>query len=121
MFICESNRSSCIIGVYVDVLLITGANQNLIKKIVSALESKYRLHKRNDLNEFLRIKVQTSEDGTLTLCQEKYIEEILAEFGMSECNSVDTSMKVGFDFSKFTIDKSLETKAGSVNPSVVCF
>ncbi|XP_049855294.1 uncharacterized protein LOC126335864 [Schistocerca gregaria] len=42
------------------------------------------------LNNFLGIKIKQYEDGAIMISQEKYTEEILQRFRMSECNTIST-------------------------------
>ena len=46
------------------------------------------------LHHFLNMEIYQQDDGVFIICQKKYAENILAEFGMIDCKPMSTSFVV---------------------------
>jgi hypothetical protein len=79
------------IAVYVDDFLIFGTDEAEIMKIKKQLCSEFKMKDLGEAKQCLGIRI-TREANQISLDQEKYIEEILERFGMSNCRSVKTPL-----------------------------
>nr|GEV95975.1 ribonuclease H-like domain, reverse transcriptase, RNA-dependent DNA polymerase [Tanacetum cinerariifolium] len=95
----RSKTSTLIVGVYVDDLIITSTPRKEIDLFKSQMEDKFE---RNDLGllayylgtEVTRIEV-TQIGGVITIRQTGYINKILKETSMMECNDTKIPMDPG--------------------------
>jgi hypothetical protein len=71
--------------VYVDDILVGGSDR-LVKEISSNLQRKFQMTE-NEVNHFLGIRVTRTEDGTITLSQDAYIDKLITTFEMSDCKT----------------------------------
>ncbi|GJW88262.1 ribonuclease H-like domain-containing protein, partial [Tanacetum coccineum] len=78
--------------VYVDDIVITGNNNEEIKRVKEFLSSKFQIKDLGNLKYFLGIEVLESK-GNLYLTQRKYCLEVLAEFGMLACRPCGTPIE----------------------------
>ncbi|CAH9106827.1 unnamed protein product [Cuscuta europaea] len=67
--------------VYVDDLLITGSNPDMISSFKSSLASTFPVKDLGHMKYFLGLEVARSERG-IFLCQRKYVLDILTETGL---------------------------------------
>ncbi|KAM0055171.1 putative RNA-directed DNA polymerase [Helianthus debilis subsp. tardiflorus] len=79
---------TCLI-IYVDDMIITGNDEEEIKKLKKSLFTEFEMKDLGRLKYFLGIEVLRSQQG-IFICQKKYIIDLLAEIGMIDCKPVDT-------------------------------
>uniref|UniRef100_A0A8R7R4R1 Reverse transcriptase Ty1/copia-type domain-containing protein n=1 Tax=Triticum urartu TaxID=4572 RepID=A0A8R7R4R1_TRIUA len=92
--------SDCLlIGVYVDDLLITGADEREIGRFKKQMKELFKMSDLGLLSYYLGIEVRQSKDG-ITLCQEAYALKILQNCGMEDCNPSQTPMEARLKLSK---------------------
>ena len=95
-----TGRSKILIGLYVDDLLIASEDESAIRGLKEGLQEVFKMTDIGDVNTVLGIKIQRNrEKGTLTMSQQKYVEDILKRFNMSEAKGKATPMEVGLKFS----------------------
>ncbi|GJW13239.1 ribonuclease H-like domain-containing protein [Tanacetum coccineum] len=85
--------------VYEDDIVITGNNNEEIKKVKEFLSSKFLIKDLGTLRYFLGIEVLES-NGNFYLTQRKYCLEVLAEFGMLACRPCGTPIETKESTSK---------------------
>ncbi|XP_019240170.1 PREDICTED: uncharacterized protein LOC109220162 [Nicotiana attenuata] len=71
-----------VILVYVDDLLITGSNEQLITEAKEILHQQFKLKDLDELRYFLGIEILGSNTGVV-LNQRKYVLELISEMGLS--------------------------------------
>ena len=76
-----------LILLYVDDLLITGNNEEIIQECISKLKATFEMIDLGLLHYYLGMQVYQYKDCTY-LNQSKYISDILQKFGMEECRYV---------------------------------
>jgi len=80
----------CIIALYVDDLILIG-HEELLTQIKQQLHKRFKMSDLGELRYALGIEViRDSTANTITLSQEKYIEDILAKYGFSNAKPVQT-------------------------------
>ena len=83
------NNSCIIICLYVDNMLISGTNLQVVINTKSFLRSKFDMKDLRKAKVFLGIKITRTLNG-LNLFQEHYIEKILKRFEHIDCKPVST-------------------------------
>ena len=89
---CE-NGKILIIAVYVDDLLILSNNKGEKQNLKADLMKRLKMKDLGEAHYCVGIHIQRDRDtGTISLDQEKYIEQVLNRFNMTECNGVSTPL-----------------------------
>ncbi|KAK1418159.1 hypothetical protein QVD17_27298 [Tagetes erecta] len=83
---------TCLI-IYVDDMIITGNDEEEMKKLKASLSKEFEMKDLGRLKYFLGIEVLRSKKG-IFICQQKYILDLLAETGMIDCKPATTPMMV---------------------------
>jgi len=76
-----------IILVYVDDMMITGNDINLIQETKRTLQSSFKMKDLGELKYFLGIEFARSQKG-IVMHQRKYTLEIISEAGLSAANQL---------------------------------
>ncbi|CAB1101179.1 unnamed protein product [Ectocarpus sp. CCAP 1310/34] len=80
-----------ILTVYVDDILITGGDQQLVDQKKKELTDRFEMADMGEGKRILGIDVERDyEQGTLAISQEHYVNTLLERFGMQEANPVST-------------------------------
>ena len=74
--------------VYVDDVLVTGSSPELITCAKNDLKTRFEMTDSGKCCFVLGIELVDGPDGSVTMCQRRYIEDILKRFGMDECKAV---------------------------------
>lgn len=90
-FVFKKSGSILIVSLYVDDLIFTGNNENMIQQFKKDMMSTYEMNDMGLLHYFLGIEVSQSKDG-IFISQKKYAENILKKFNLLRCNSVATPL-----------------------------
>ncbi|KAG2962578.1 Retrovirus-related Pol polyprotein from transposon TNT 1-94 [Phytophthora cactorum] len=74
--------------VYVDDVLITGSSPELISRTKNDLKTRFEMTDSGKCAFVLGIELVDGPDGSVTMCQRRYVDDILKRFGMDECKAV---------------------------------
>ncbi|CAJ2649847.1 unnamed protein product [Trifolium pratense] len=85
----SDNGDILIVSVYVDDLIVTGSNQSLIDYFKQSMTTKFAMSDLGKMKFFLGVEVCQTDEG-IFIHQKKYASEILAKFGMEDCNAVSS-------------------------------
>ena len=84
--------------VYVDDVLVTGSSNDLIAQTKNDLKMRFEMTDSGKCTFVLGIELVDGLDGSVTMCQRRYIDDILKRFGMSDCKAtvspVDLSLRL---------------------------
>jgi hypothetical protein len=95
LYIRKEDSFFTTIGVYVDNIPIASNSSSHMKKAINQLKEKFPVKDLGSLEYFLGIRVTRNRvDGTLTLSQQKLIEDILLKYEMADCKPIHTPMIV---------------------------
>ncbi|GAU26480.1 hypothetical protein TSUD_294490 [Trifolium subterraneum] len=78
-------NSILIVSVYVDDLIYTGNNQEMMDDFKRSMREKFAMSELGKMKYFLGIEVNQGKHG-IFIHQQKYAYEILKRFGMQDCN-----------------------------------
>ncbi|XP_039827156.1 uncharacterized protein LOC120688863 [Panicum virgatum] len=87
-----SRRSVLLVGVYVDDLVIAGADAEEVEEFMAAMKQRFDMSDLGLLSFYLGIEVRQSASG-ISLSQAHYAKRILELGDMVGCNSVHTPME----------------------------
>jgi hypothetical protein len=93
LFFHKAALGIAILLVYVDDILITGSDLQLIEQLQQRLKSSFHMKDLGPLQHFLGLEVQHCLNVPL-LHQHKYAQELLSLVGLQDGNSVLTPMEV---------------------------
>eukprot|EP00253_Pinus_taeda_P020355 PITA_20355 len=91
-------NSLIILVLYVDDLILTGSDPNLIKHVKSSLKKKFEMTDLGHLHYFLGLQVLQSKEG-ISLSQSKYACDILRHFHMEDCKPAPSPFQSGVKLS----------------------
>uniref|UniRef100_A0AAV1VJD8 Reverse transcriptase Ty1/copia-type domain-containing protein n=2 Tax=Peronospora matthiolae TaxID=2874970 RepID=A0AAV1VJD8_9STRA len=74
--------------VYVDDVLVTGSSTELIMRTKSDLKARFEMTDSGKCAFVLGIELVDNDSGSVTMCQRRYVEDVLKRFGMSDCKAV---------------------------------
>jgi len=81
---------------YVDDMLLTGNNKDLLSSFVDSLHKEFRMKDMGQLHYFLGIQAHQHSEG-LFLHQEKYAIDLLIAAGMADCAPMPTPLPLQLD------------------------
>ena len=74
--------------VYVDDVLVTGSSPELIAHTKDRLKMRFEMTDSGKCAFVLGIELLNGTDGSITMCQRRYVDDILKQFGMDNCKAV---------------------------------
>jgi hypothetical protein len=96
--------------IHVDDLLLASNSKEAIRKVKAELASHFKIHDQGPTTSILGIKVERDRAArSMCLSQPGYIQSILEQFGMSDCNPAQTPMD---ENQKLSIRMSPDTPEG---------
>lgn len=84
---------------YVDDILITGSDSDLIHELQENLKTSFHMKDLGSLKYFLGLELHPTPSGIL-LNQQKYAQDLISLAGLESCNSVLTPLEVNLKLSK---------------------
>eukprot|EP00752_Nemacystus_decipiens_P002677 g2503.t1 len=85
-----------ILLVYVDDILLTGTNEDLVTTIIAQMKERFETVDLGDAKFILGMAIQRNLDaGTILLTQESYTKAVLAKFGMADAHATKSPAEVG--------------------------
>lgn len=107
---------------YVDDIIITCSNAQLIQQVIDNLESTFALKDLSKLNYFLGIQATKNQSG-LHLSKYKYVADLLGKTGLEDCTPFSTPMAFRIfltktDNDRFLIFLCIEALLGHYNMSL---
>eukprot|EP00253_Pinus_taeda_P006537 PITA_06537 len=91
-------KSLIILVLYVDDLILTGSDPNLINHVKSSLKKKFEMTDLGHLHYFLGLQVLQSKEG-ISLSQSKYACDLLRHFHMEDCKPAPSPFQYGVKLS----------------------
>jgi hypothetical protein len=79
-----------IIVCYVDDIMGTGTNEKMFTHLLNGLKKELDVVLLGEINGCLGMKVTRSDDGSILLNNEIYVNNMLETFEMTDCNFADT-------------------------------
>lgn len=90
-----------IVAIYVDDLLVFASNRATKERLKHQLMSEFKMTDNGEAKFVLGMEIERDRvSGTISVCQRKYIRDVLDRFGMSDCNPVSTPVDINQKLSK---------------------
>ena len=88
-------ESQCVLVlVYVDDVLVIGSSHEMIARTRDDLKTRFEMTDSGKCTFALGIELVDGADGSVTMCQRRYEDDILKRFGMDNCKAVDMSSRL---------------------------
>lgn len=91
LYVKKGAQDFLIVCLYVDDLIYVGTNPYMVKEFKEAMMKEYEMTDLGLMKYFLGIQVRQSK-GEIFMSQEKYLDEVLRNFQMSNCKSISTPL-----------------------------
>jgi hypothetical protein len=96
----NGTMSKLIIGMHVDDGIVCASSQEIYEKFIADLQTDFVLSSHGVLEWYLGCKIhQNLQEGTVTINQEKYANDVLNRFNMHEAKPVSTPCEAGLHLS----------------------
>jgi hypothetical protein len=116
-YVKSFKNSYIILLLYVDDMLIAGANMEEINKLKNQLSKQFAMKDLGATKQILGMRIiRDRANSTLKISQAKYVKKILSRFSMDEAKSISTPLGSHF---KLTKDQSPKTDKEKVYMSKV--
>ena len=96
LFVYLKGKDLMFLLLYVDDMLLTGNNSDLLNSLLSSLNKDFRMKDMGMLYYFLGIQAHYHSEG-LFLHQEKYALDLLVAAGMADCAPMPTPLHLQLD------------------------
>ncbi|UYV65815.1 hypothetical protein LAZ67_3005531 [Cordylochernes scorpioides] len=93
----ELEERRIILSIYVDDIFAISENQAARNKCRELLNSSFEVKYLGPISHMLGVSFKKSEDGSMTLSQSNYIEELLQRFRLQEAKGVSTPLETNLD------------------------
>ena len=77
------------IGLHVDDILLLSNDESEMKSVLDVLYGRFKMTGGADPETYLGLQIKRDKDG-ITIHQQQYIESLLDDFGLMNCNPVST-------------------------------
>uniref|UniRef100_A0AAV1U369 Integrase catalytic domain-containing protein n=1 Tax=Peronospora matthiolae TaxID=2874970 RepID=A0AAV1U369_9STRA len=94
LYIMTSEGHCVFVLVYVDDVLVTGSSLEMIVRTKNDLKTRFEMTDSGKCAFVLGIELLDGEDGSVTMCQRRYVDDVLKRFGMDECKAVASPVDV---------------------------
>ena len=92
--------------IYVDDVLVTGSSTELVAHTKNNLKTRFEMTDSGKCAFILGIELLDGADGSVTMCQRRYVNDILKRFGMDNCKAVASPV----DMSSRLVSSNADTK-----------
>ncbi|WVZ03717.1 hypothetical protein V8G54_024523 [Vigna mungo] len=97
VFLQRTPKGIVILLVYVDDIVVTGSDQDVIYRIKQMLHSNFHMKELGHLNYFLGLEVHYHPEGIFVI-QHKYIQDLVQLAGLTNATPVNTPMEVNVKY-----------------------
>ena len=95
--------SFVILAIYVDDIIPVSNDIEMLNAEKKLLQEKFQMVDQGEIHYILGMSIKRNRsEKILFINQEKYLENVLVRFGMSDCNPVSTPLETGKTFRKRT-------------------
>uniref|UniRef100_A0A7N2MIJ2 Retrovirus-related Pol polyprotein from transposon TNT 1-94 n=1 Tax=Quercus lobata TaxID=97700 RepID=A0A7N2MIJ2_QUELO len=93
LFLRRTNKGTILLLLYVDDMIITGADLSGIQELKDFLSQQFEMKDLGHLSYFLGLEITHSIDG-LYITQAKYASDLLSQAGLTDSKTVDTPVEL---------------------------
>eukprot|EP00253_Pinus_taeda_P029928 PITA_29928 len=107
VYIKEKDGKLLIVVLYVDDVIFTGNDDQLIKNFKSVMKEEFEITDMGFLRYFLGIEIDQNEKG-IFISQARYVNQVLSRFNMQECKAAITPTVMGLKLSREDSSKDFD-------------
>eukprot|EP00253_Pinus_taeda_P034774 PITA_34774 len=107
VYIKEKDGKILIVVLYVDDVIFTSNDDQLIKNFKSVMKEEFEMTDMGFLRYFLGIEVDQNEKG-IFISQARYVNQVLSRFNMQECKAAITPIVMGLKLSREDSNKDFD-------------
>lgn len=101
LFYKRSTEGTVYLLLYVDDIILTGDNKNLLTETKKHLQAKFEMKDKGILKHFLGFEIEYDrEQGQVAISQKRYIEKLLKKFNMEGVNPKSVPIEPKLQISK---------------------
>ena len=118
MYTKSTQKRYVIVCLYVDDMLITGSNHEMIQSTKKVLSSKFDIKNLGIADVIIGIKISKTSNGYI-LSQTHYVEKILEKYNTKDLNFAKTSVDLTLHLSKNTGSSVLQLEYSRIIGSLI--
>ena len=112
LYTLQCSEHLVIVIVYVDDLILLASGLTKMLEVKAMLKEEYEMTDLGELKYCLGVEFKRDRAArTITMCQRKYLEEILKRFSMEECKAIGTPLDTHVKLPKLTEEEFEEVRA----------
>lgn len=96
LYSIHKNKVNTYIIIHVDDILIAGNDLNLMNEIMDCVQRKFEIKDLGEVRNYLGNKVERSSDGSFSISQEKYIDEIVKAAHLTDAKESSCPIDIGY-------------------------
>lgn len=101
LYILKQGDAYLLLLVYVDDILLASNSDNLLDKVKSQLNSEFKMTDMGQPAYMLGVQIRRDQnEGTVSISQGKYIQDILKRFGMQDAHASRIPLTAGIKLEK---------------------
>lgn len=89
----KCKKEQIIIAIFVDDFFIFSNSPSMTETLKKNLVTNFKIKDLGELKQCLGMRVKRYENGSISLDQKKFVEQILIKFNMLDCKSADTPIE----------------------------
>ncbi|KAM1416362.1 hypothetical protein ACFX2I_007917 [Malus domestica] len=93
LFVRTDGADVVILLLYVDDIIITGSNSQMLQSVITTLNAVFDLKDMGRLAYFLGLQITYRSNGDLFINQAKYTKDLIHKAGMDDCKPCSTPCK----------------------------
>lgn len=93
LFIRKDNNQFVFLAVYVDNLLIVASNKTIQQWTINKMAAAFKIHDLGDAHHLLGNRILYKENGSISMDQEQYANDLLKRFNMTDANPCAVPLK----------------------------
>ena len=106
LYIKQTSEYLVIVIVYVDDLIIMANTMSKMEEVKAMLKKEYDMKDLGELHYCLAVEFQRQRvDRTITMCQSKFVAQVLKRFNMEGCKPVGTPLDVSHKMVKLSTEE----------------
>ena len=109
IFRYKKENSELMLGLHVDDMIIINSDNDILDEVIRMISKQFKLKRSDNLNNILGIEINITPD-IISMNQQKFIEEILRRFKMSDCHSVSTPIDINQNLDNCKDSKLIDSK-----------
>jgi hypothetical protein len=91
LFIYRTKSDVILVQVYVDDIIFGSTSYKICKQFEKLMTTKFEMSMMGEFTYFLGHQIKQTEKG-ISICQEKYLRNLLKKYELTDCSSVKTPM-----------------------------